>query len=164
MPETPSPADAIATIPLSAKLLSAASRNASIRIASSAPGDTVPNHLFRIDDLVKALLVDVTRLERGFLQGQPLFVRLMGDGRGLVVADLRNQRGHQHQRAVDHLVNPLPMELRPLDREASQLPAGVAEDPGRMQKIVDDDRPHRAELEITLAAGKGDRIVLADHR
>src|SRR5262245_44483650 len=117
MPETPSPAYAIATIPLSAKLLSTASRNASIRIGSSAPGDTVPDHLFRIDDLVIALLVDVTRLERGFLQGQPLFIRLMGDGRGPVVADLRRQRGHQHQRAVDHLVDPLAVEPRALDRE-----------------------------------------------
>src|SRR5919198_1685729 len=38
-------------------------------VRPSAAGDTVTNHLSRIDDLVEPLLVDVAGLERGFLQG-----------------------------------------------------------------------------------------------
>src|SRR5260370_14944732 len=136
----------------------------SARAAStSAPANSVPDRLFRVDDLVKALLVDIAGLERGLLQGQPLVIGLVRDRRGFVVADHRAQRGHQHQRAVNHLVDALAVEPRALDREMPQLLAGIAEDAGRVQEIVDDDRAHRVELEIALAAGKSDRIVLADH-
>jgi len=38
--------------------------NGSVRIARSAPGDTGSNHLLRVDDLVKALLVDVVGIGR----------------------------------------------------------------------------------------------------
>src|SRR6266446_5344805 len=114
--------------------------NGSARIARSAPGDTVPDHLLRVDDFVETLLVDVAGLERGLLQVQVLVIRLVGDRRGLVVAD------HQHQRAADHLVDALAVEPRALDREMPQLLARITEDAGRMQEIVDDDRAHRVEL------------------
>src|SRR5205085_2621859 len=70
--------------------------NGSARPARSAPAATEPDRLLRVDDLVKALLVDVAGLERGLLQGQPLVIGLVGDRGGLVVADLRAESGHQN--------------------------------------------------------------------
>src|SRR6201993_4517684 len=139
------------------------STNGSARMARSAAADAVPNHLFRIDDFVKALLVNGAGSKRRVLQGQVLVIRLVGNRGRLVIPDYRAQSGHQHQRAVDHLVDVLAVEPGAFDRELPQLLAGIAEDAGRMEEIVDDDRAHRVELEIPLAAGKGDGVVLADH-
>src|SRR5439155_14268538 len=89
----------------------------SARTTRSAPADTVPDHLLRVDDFVEVLLVDIAGLERGLLQGQPLIIRLVGDRGGLVVADHRAEGCHQHQRAVDHLVDAPAVEPRTLYRE-----------------------------------------------
>src|SRR5260370_36687562 len=64
------------------------STNGSARIARSAPGDTVPDHLLRVDDFVEARLVDVAGFERGILPGQAPIVGLVRDHGSLVVADL----------------------------------------------------------------------------
>src|ERR1700730_619046 len=108
----------------------------SARIVKSAPGDTLPDHLLRVDDFVKSLLVDVAGFERGLLQGQVPIVGLVRDHGGLVIADLRAESRHQHQRAADHLVDALAVELRALDREMTQFLACIAENAGRMQEIV----------------------------
>src|SRR6516165_1449633 len=90
-------------------------RNGSPRIAGSAAGKPVSNHLCRIDDLVKALFVDIAQSERGLLQAQILVIGLVRDGGGLVIADHRTQCGHQHQRAAAHLVDALAVEPCALD-------------------------------------------------
>src|SRR6516162_589394 len=129
----------------------------------SAAFDAAPDHLPWVDDLVKAPFIDVARRKRCLPQGQVLVSRLAGNGRGLVVADYRSERRHQHQRTADHFVDAWAVKPGTLDREMPQLLAGVAKDPGRVKEIVDDDWAPRVELEIPLAAGKGDDIVLADH-
>src|SRR6266446_702869 len=109
-------------------------------IGALAAGDTVPDHLARVDDLVEARLVDITGLERGLFQAQVCVVRLVRDFGRLVIADHRAERGHQHQRAADHLVDALLVEPGSLDRETPQLVASVAQHTGGMQEIIDDDR------------------------
>src|SRR5579871_5527467 len=129
----------------------------------SATGDTTPDHLRRVDDLVEARSIDIAGFERRFPEAQILVVRLVCNRRCLVVADDRAQCGHQHQRAAEHFIDPLTVEAGPLDRETPELFAGIAQHAGGMQEIVDDDWAHGVEFEITLAAREGDGIVLADH-
>src|SRR6267142_6371891 len=99
-----------------------------VRATRSAPGDTVPDHLLRVDDFVETLFVDVAGLESGLLQAQVLIIGLVRDRGSLVVADHRTKCRHQHQRTVDHLVDALAVEARALDGKAPQLIARVAED------------------------------------
>jgi len=126
-------------------------------------GDTVPDHLPGIDDLVEPLLVDETGFERSLLQCQAIIICLMRDRRGLVVADHRAERGHQHQRASDRLLDPRAVQSRSLHGEAAEFVARVAEHPGRVEEVVDHDRAHRVELEIALAAGESHGVVFTDH-
>src|SRR3546814_13354546 len=54
-------------------------------------------------------------LEAGFLQGQPLFVGVLGDLGGVVVADLGRERGDEHQRAADEIGDLLLVRFDPVD-------------------------------------------------
>src|SRR5918912_2398304 len=85
--------------------------------------DAMADHLFRIDDLIEALLVDEAGSERRLFQRQALVIGLVRDLGRLVVADYRAERRHQHQRAADHLVDTLAVEPRTVDREMPQLVA-----------------------------------------
>src|SRR5258707_3314980 len=129
----------------------------------SGTGDAMTNHFPRIDDLVEPLLVDETGFERSLLQCQAIIICLMRDRRGLVVADYRAERGHQHQRASDRLLDPRAVQSRSLHGEAAEFVARVAEHPGRVEEVVDHDRAHRVELEIALAARESHGVVFTDH-
>src|SRR3546814_11930213 len=61
------------------------------------------HHCFGADDAIEGGFVDEAELEAGFLQGQPLFVGVLGDLGGVVVADLGRERGDEHQRAADEI-------------------------------------------------------------
>src|SRR5262245_24388763 len=111
------PAVALSTIGSSLVLSELSTEGTDTRgVWPSATVDTAADHLPGVDDLVEPLRVDIAGLERGFLQSQALVVRLVRNRGRLVVADHRAERGHQHQRAVDHLVDPLSVEPRALDR------------------------------------------------
>src|SRR5690348_8327436 len=89
----------------------------SVRATRSAPADTMPDHLLRVDDFVETVLVNIAGLQRGLLQGQVFVIGFVGDRGGPVIADHRAEGGHQHQRAVDHLVDVLAVEPCALDRK-----------------------------------------------
>src|SRR5690349_3632517 len=78
-------------------------RNASTRPLGSpcSARHVGPHHLGGVDDAVELGLADMAELQGRFLQSQIVLRRVMGDLRGLVVADHRRQRRHQHQRALD---------------------------------------------------------------
>jgi hypothetical protein len=63
-------------------------------VGPSTSADPVPDHRPGVDDFVEPLLVDVTGLERGLLQGQAFVIRLGRDGGSLVIADHRAERDH----------------------------------------------------------------------
>src|ERR1700723_1462612 len=128
---------------------------------SPAP-DPMANHLFRIDDRVEPLRVDVARFERRGPQRQVLVIGLVCDRRCLVVADHRAERGDQHQGATKQFLDPRAVQAGPFHREFAELVTRVAQDAGGMEEVVDDDGTHCIELEIALAAGEGDRVVLTD--
>src|SRR5919197_5878172 len=67
------------------------------RSAMASPS-RVAHHLLGPDPLVELLGGDQPELHRGLLQRLVLLVRLLGDLRCVVVADVRVERGEQHQR------------------------------------------------------------------
>src|SRR4029453_14214543 len=79
----------------------------------SAAGDTVADHLPGVDDLIESLLVDITGLKRGLLQGQAFVACLVRDRGGLVVTDHRTERRHQHERTGDHASDAWAVGLHP---------------------------------------------------
>src|SRR3569833_1423194 len=74
------------------------------------------HHLGRVHDAVEFSLADVTELQGGLLQRQGVLAGVMGDLRGLVVADHRRERRLQHERSLD-IFGDLPVVgLRALDQ------------------------------------------------
>src|ERR1043165_7822913 len=61
-------------------------------------------HLFRLDVFVKLLARQEAQLNRRLAQADPLFVRVLGDLGGVVVADVRVQSGDEHKRLAQMFV------------------------------------------------------------
>jgi hypothetical protein len=105
-----------------------------------------------VDDAVELFGADVAGVERGFTQGTAGAVGVVRDGGCLVVADDRRERGDQHQGLTDVFVDPLLIQIDPVDAEGLQFLACVAENPRRVQEVVDHDGAHRIEFEVAPAA------------
>ena len=97
------------------------------------------------------------------LQRRALLVRVLGDLGRVVVADLAVERGHQHQRLVDQLLDPRPVGLDAHRAVVVEAQRGIGEQPDRLQEVVGDHRLEDVELEIALARGDPDRGVVAHH-
>src|SRR3954463_10207854 len=78
---------------------------------------TGPRHVLRHDYAVVVVLGEVAEGHRRFLGGEPVLVRVLGDGGCVVVADRLVEPGHQHERPVDVLGDLLPVGLYAFDRE-----------------------------------------------
>src|SRR2546427_11981212 len=76
-----------------------------------ASGDLLSRHCFRADPLVELLGAHVAQREGRLFQGGALLVRLLGDLRGLVVADMRVERGDEHERVLQQLGDALAPRL-----------------------------------------------------
>src|SRR6516165_1802095 len=84
------------------------------------------DHFFRIYDAIEFRLRDEAQLQRGFLQREIVVHGVVGDLRGLVVADDGRKRRHQHERALDVFVDLLNVGLGTLDQELAEVHAAVA--------------------------------------
>ena len=102
--------------------------------------------------------------ERRFLQRRALLVRLLRDRRGLVVADVRRERGDQHQRAR-HAAGRCARDWpRCRARSARRSPRRRrASSRDALQEVVDDERLADVELEVAQRAAEVDRDVVAQH-
>src|ERR1700691_6196068 len=125
-----------------------------VRTANSCPAVAMPNESARIDDLNEAFAVDCTRSDRRIAKRQIMVVGRVRDRRCFVIANDGAEGRDQHQRATDSLIDMLAIEACALNREGPQLSACIAEDAGGMKEIVDNDRPHRVEFEVSLTASK----------
>jgi len=54
------------------------------------------------------------------------------------------------------------LSLDSVDAVGLQLLGGVAQDPRRVQEVVDHDRAHRVEFEVALGPGERDGGVVAE--
>ncbi len=88
---------------------------------------------------------------------------MLGDLRGMVVADPRVQRGDQHQRMVHQLVDPLPVRLDSFRAIVVEAHAGVSQEPGAPEEVVDDQWLEYVQLEVAHRAAKVHRHVIPQH-
>src|SRR5437660_10375410 len=72
---------------------------------------TTADHPFGAHPRIEIASADVTECERRFAQRRAFVMRLLRDCRGLVVADVRRERGDEHQRAADKLADARPVGL-----------------------------------------------------
>ena len=96
-------------------------------------------------------------------------MRLLGDLRRHVVADVVVQRGHEHQRVLEVVADGGEVWLHAVDTLRPEGAAGVREQARAVQEVVDHHRLVHVELEVALAATDGDGRVVAhdltaDHR
>ena len=73
-----------------------------------------PEHVLRPHPLLELLLVEVAQLDGLLLERGAVLVRRLGDLGGGVVADVRVQRSHQHQRLVQQSVDAIAVRLDPV--------------------------------------------------
>ena len=89
--------------------------------------------------------------QRRLLERGALLVGLLRDLGGVVVADLRVERRHQHQALVEQLGDPLAVGLDADHAIVGEAAAAVGEQPDRLQHVVDDQRLEDVELEVAVA-------------
>ena len=87
----------------------------------------------------------------------------LGDGRRLVVADVRRQRGDQHQRAFHQFGNAVAVRLDAVHAMFFQAAHAVRQQTRALQEIVRDQRLVHIQLEVARGAAHGDRHVVAEH-
>ena len=78
-------------------------------------------HLRGLNEFVELLSVQETQRHAGLLERRTLFLGLVRDLRRFVVADVRRERSHQHERPVDELGDPFALMAA-----AKQKKAGAA--------------------------------------
>src|ERR671919_2909426 len=108
----------------------------------------VADHLLRPNPLIELLRRHQPELEGGFPQSLVLLVRLLGDLRGIVVADVRIERRHQHQRSLQVLLDALVVGLDALRTVLAEAPHAVRQQPGGVEEVVDDEWLVDVQLEV----------------
>src|SRR5579883_2228988 len=140
------------------------------RIVSSLSfGETLPrslstrhvrvHHLRGIDDAVEFRFANVTKSQSGLLQRQVVLGGVMCDLRGLVIADHRGERRHQHQRALDVALDDLEVGPSTLDHELAEIGATVRQQDDRVHQIEDHQRLVDVHLQEPARAAEADRHV-----
>ena len=74
------------------------------------------------------------------LESESFLVSVLGDGCGLVVADVRVQRSHQHEGVVHQLIDALSVGRDAREAVLHEGLGGVAEETDGMEHIVSDER------------------------
>ena len=114
-----------------------------------------PDHRVGAHPAVEVRRAHVAQRERGLAQRGALAVRLLRDLGGAVVADVRRERGHQHERALDQLADARLVRLDAARAMLLERAAAVGEQPRALQEGMDDHRLVDVELEV--ARGAADR-------
>nr|GEU28044.1 chaperone protein DnaJ A6, chloroplastic [Tanacetum cinerariifolium] len=125
--------------------------------------DAGTGHVDRYDPLVELFGRHVAERQCRLLQGRAFVLGFLGDGRGLVVADVRRQRGDQHQRALHQLGNAPKVGLDPVDAMLLEAAHAVGQQARALQEVVGDQRLVHIELEVARRATHGDRHVVAEY-
>ena len=92
-----------------------------------------------------------------------LVVRRLGDPRRLLVADVRAERGDEHQRAAQMPADDGEVGLEAARAEALEGAHGVRQQARRLEQVVQHHRLVDVELEVALGAGERHGGVVAVH-
>jgi hypothetical protein len=98
----------------------------------------------------------------GFLERLAGLVRVLGDRRGIVVADLGRERGDQHQRAADQLGNAFLVGLGTVEHPLRETFDRGRQEDDRADHIGPDERLEDIELEMPLHPADSHRDMVAD--
>ena len=101
--------------------------------------------------------------ERSLAQGEVLAVRLEGNLCRLLVADVRIERRHQHERVVEVFADALLVRLDAPGAAVVERARGLGQQLDRLQHVVQDHGLVDVELEVSLRAGEGHGVVVAEH-
>src|SRR2546421_7627819 len=126
-------------------------------------------HLFGTDVLIELLAGEEAEFDGGLAQRDALAVRVPGDLGGVVVADVWVERGDEHERAVQVLVNARAVEFYPADAEFDEAAAGVLEQADGVEQVVNHHGVEDVQLEVALRTGEayrrvGTQDLHGDHR
>ena len=83
--------------------------------------------------------------------------------RRIVLADMRGQRGHQHQGLRHQRRYPLPIRLKPFDTVFPEGTTGIGQQADGLQHIENQHRFENVQFKITLTARNGDGRMIAHH-
>jgi len=125
-----------------------------------ATGDIGLDHLGRIDGPVEGRLIDKAKFERGLFQALIVRRRVVRDRCRLVVADHRDERRDQHQRALDIFGDLPAVRLRAFDQEPAEIVASAGQDRDRLRDVGDHQRLVDIHLEVAAGAAEADRDIV----
>ncbi len=83
-----------------------------------------------------------------FAQRRAVLVRGLGHGRGVVIADRRGERCHQHERFAHQAFDAGAVSLDPTTQLSVKANRGVAEELQRLEHVVGDHGLHHVEFEV----------------
>ena len=96
-----------------------------------------------------------------FPERGPAFVRGLGDGGGVVIADLRRKCRDQHQRAVHQFFDPRLIRLNAGDAIIGEADHGVGDQSNGLQQAVNHHRFEDIEFEMAIRSSNGNGGVVA---
>src|SRR5207248_6952041 len=117
-------------------------------------------HLAGTNVAVELLALEETKFEAGLPQRLILHIRFVSDLGRFVVADVRTEGGDEHEGAVHVLRNLFAVRLDAHHAVLGKGVARVAQQPHRVEEIVDDHRLEDVELKVALRPREGNRRVV----
>src|SRR5258706_4400781 len=127
------------------------------------PGLSTPAPQLRPDPGIELLPAEPAGGERSLAQARSFLVRLLRDLRRLVVADVRVQRRHEHQRALHQFVDARRVRFDAARAVLLEAARTVGQQANALQQVVDDHRLEHVQLEVARRTGQVDRHVVAEH-
>ena len=106
---------------------------------------------------------DVARGNWRLAQAQSLCVCAFGNFSRLVVADVRIQSGHQHQRLVQQRLDARTVGLNALGAVVVEAAHAVGQQANTLQKVVSHQWPEHVEFEVARGAADADGHIVAHH-
>src|SRR5580658_2320013 len=120
-------------------------------------------HVLRPDPFVELLRGQEARLQRRFPKSEILAVGFERNLRSFLVANVRIERRHQHQRVVEVLADALFIRLDAFGATIIKGTGTLCQKLNRLQNVVQDYRLVDIELEVSLRAGEGHGVIVAEH-
>ena len=120
------------------------------------------SHVDWIDPGVELLSGDGTRVEGGLFETQTLGVGSLGNGSGLIVADVTIQSRHLHQVLVQIGLDSRQVWLDAAGTVLVKHPGGVSQKLDGLQTAPGHDGLEDVELEVALAASEADSGIIAE--
>ena len=99
----------------------------------------------------------------GCAQSAAFLVGFLGDGGGLVVADVRVQRRHQHQGALHQFVDAFAVGLNANGAVVVEAAHAIGQQAHALQKVVRHHGPKNVQLKVAAGAAHVDGHVVAQH-